>query len=121
MKNNTIIIEPITDEKSENEVEIEKVKPFNLINLNLKVETSSPDLVENILATGLGLSAGYLTKKIVVGKSEHKGRMFLGFVLQFGVATIIAQNSKAIKTFGKYIIQNISKMKENIQSKKSEE
>ena len=90
----------------------ENLKPVNLIKSTLKDVASSPYLIENILSTGLGLATGYITKKIVVRKSENTFRKLIGSVLQFGVTNLVAQHPDAIKSIGQFIIQHITRKKE---------
>lgn len=90
----------------------ENLKPINLIENTLKEITSSPYLTENILATITGVASGYLSKKIVVGTSDHIGRKFFGNILQVGVTNYIAHHPGAIKMFGQFIFQHVFNKKE---------
>ena len=83
----------------------ESLRPVNLIESTLEDIASSPYLIDNIWSTALGLTSGYLSKKVVVGMSENKLSKFLGAILQFGITNIIAKNPTAIKNMGSYIIQ----------------
>ncbi|MCF8298756.1 MAG: hypothetical protein K9J13_14505 [Saprospiraceae bacterium] len=85
----------------------ESIKPVNLIKSTIKDITSSPYLIDNILGAAMGLSSGYIAKKMVVGTSGNLFRKLIGSVMQFGVTNIIAQNSEAIKSFSQNIFQNI--------------
>jgi hypothetical protein len=84
----------------------------------LKNISASPNLVDNILGTTVGLATGYLSKKIVVGTSANLIKKLFGTVLQFGVTTLVAKHPEAIKSIGNYIIKKLP-LRKNIKSEKS--
>ena len=89
----------------------ESLKPVNLIENTLKEISSSPYLVNNLLGAVMGLVTGYLSKKAVIRQSDGKLRKLLGYILQFGVTNLVAQNPETIKSFGQYIFQYIFRKK----------
>ena len=90
----------------------ESLRPVNLIESTLKDIASSSYLTDNIWGTAIGLGTGYLSKKAVVGMSGSKLRRFFGAIMQLGITNLVAQNPSAIKSFGKYIYQQIFRKKE---------
>ena len=90
----------------------ESLKPVNLLKNTLNEVISSPDLMDNLLGTLVGLSTGYLSRKIVVGASGNVFRKLIGSVLQFGVTNIIAQHPDAIKSVGQFVIERVFRKKE---------
>jgi hypothetical protein len=90
----------------------ENLKPVNLIRNTLAEVASSPYLMDNILGATVGLATGYVSKKIVVGRSGSLIRKLLGAVLQFGVTNVVAQNSDTIKSVGQFIYQHFLLKKE---------
>jgi len=92
----------------------ESFKPVNLIRNTLKDIALSPNLVDNILSTTMGLATGYLSKKIIFGGSGNILRKVLGSLLQFGVTTIVAKNPDAIKSIGHLVHQYLNRKKERI-------
>jgi len=91
---------------------IESLKPVNLIKTTLKDISSSPHLVDNIVATAMGLATGYLSKKVFIGTSGNKIKKLLGTILQFGITNVVAQNSDSIKLFGQSLFQHFFRKKE---------
>ena len=89
----------------------ENLHPANLIQNTLKEISSSPYLVDNILSGGVGLATGYLSKKVLIGRSNNIFKRVLGNVLQFGITNLIAQNPKAIWSIGQYVSHRIFKEK----------
>ena len=85
----------------------DSLKPVNLIKNTLSEITSSPYLIDNMLAAVTGMISGYVSKKITVGASHSLFRKIMGSVLQFGVTNLVAQNPDALKTIGNWIIQQL--------------
>lgn len=85
----------------------DSLKPANLIKNTLSEITSSPYLIDNMLAAVTGMISGYVSKKIAVGASHSLFRKIMGSVLQFGVTNLVAQNPDALKTIGNWIIQQL--------------
>lgn len=84
----------------------ENLKPINLIKGAISEATSSPDLVNNLFGTTMGLASGYLSKMIIVAGSGNRIRKLLGVILQLGVTNVVAQHSGTIKSFGQFIYQH---------------
>jgi len=85
----------------------DSLKPANLIKNTLSEITSSPYLIDNMLAAVTGMISGYISKKIAVGASHSLFRKIMGSVLQFGVTNLVAQNPDTLKTIGNWIIQQL--------------
>jgi hypothetical protein len=88
------------------------LKPANLLLSTFKEVVTSPNLIDNILGTVVGLATGYLSKKIVVGASGNILRKLFGSVLQLSVTNTVSQHPDAIKSIGQFIIQNFFRKKE---------
>ena len=91
----------------------ENLKPFNLIKNGLKEMTTSPQFLESIISTTLGLFTGNLSRKLVMGGSRSIIRNLLGSILQFGITREVANHPDAIKSFGRFIFQNLLQRKKN--------
>jgi hypothetical protein len=90
----------------------ESFKPVNLIENTLKEINASPYLANNLLVATVGLVTGYLSKKAIIRQSDSNLRKLFGFILQFGVTNLVAQNPETIKSLGQYIFQHIFRKKE---------
>ena len=75
----------------------ESVKPINFIKSTIKEVTASQDIKDNLLNTGVGSTAGYLSKKLFEGVSHSPLRKLLGTVLMFGITNAVAKNPEVIK------------------------
>jgi hypothetical protein len=91
---------------------LESLKPVNLIKSAFSQMKSSPDIFGGMLSTTVGLAAGYLSKKTLVGSSANLIKKLLGTLLQFGITTMIAKNPEAVKSVGQNILHRIFNKKE---------
>lgn len=78
-------------------VTYERMKPVNMIKNSIKDLITSSDLKDNLFSTALGLAAGYLSKKAVVGSTHNPIKQILGAFLQLGVTNVVTKNSGEIK------------------------
>ena len=83
----------------------ESLKPANLLKNTINEVVSSPYLIDNILGAALGLATGYLSKKMVVGKSINIIRQLVGTLMQVGVTSAISQNVISIKSYAETLFQ----------------
>jgi hypothetical protein len=90
----------------------ESLKPGNLLKYTLKEISSSPNMIDNLAGTAMGLLGGYISKKIIVGASGNIIRKLIGSILQFGVTNVVAQNSEVIKSLGQTLFQHFIHRKE---------
>jgi len=91
--------------KDEFRTAYQKIKKVGIVASAIKGIISSSS--NNVMIQTTGVVAGYLIKKIVVGKSENKFRKILGSVLQFGATGLLTQNPKIIEKAGAFIMQFI--------------
>jgi hypothetical protein len=71
---------------------IETFKPSNILKNTVSEVSASPQFKHNILNLALGLGAGYLTRKVAVGRKAGLFARTVGTALQFGVTSLIAKN-----------------------------
>lgn len=121
LKEAILLLEIEQDEKFQvlrNQIVVtyEALKPLNLLKRTIHDITTSPDLLENLFGSAVGLTTGLISKKILVGGTGNLMRKLFGTLLQFAVTNIVTRHPDAIKTFGQFIIQTLSRRKE----KKSE-
>lgn len=79
------------------EVAYESVQPINLIKSTIKEVSASQDIKDHLLNTAVGITAGYITKKIVVGEGNNPTRQLLGSALMFGVTNVITNNPEMVR------------------------
>lgn len=78
----------------------ESFKPVNLMRSVIKDVASSGELRDNLLNTGVGLAAGYISRKLFVGTSHCPIKKLLGNALMFGISNFISKNPETIKSLG---------------------
>jgi hypothetical protein len=99
--------------KEQFKVTYENLRPANLIKNTLRDLTSDPSLKGELFNTTLGLAAGYLTKKAVVGATHNPLKQIFGTLLQMGISSIVAKNGDGIKSGAMDLIANIFRKKED--------
>lgn len=67
----------------------ESMKPVNLIKKAYHDIVGSAELKNDLISSVLGLIAGYISKKIVVGWSDNPFKKILGGILEFVVASFV--------------------------------
>jgi hypothetical protein len=87
----------------------ESLKPINLIRHTFEEVSSSNEIKEGMLNNVIGLTTGYFSKAILIGSSANPIKKILGALLQFTVATLVAQNAESIKTVGKVVLDKLLK------------
>jgi len=85
----------------------ESIKPINLIKSILKEAVASRDLLDNLLNTSVGLTAGYLSKILFQGVTKSPFKKLLGTALMFGIINVVAKNPEAVKSFGNGFLKMI--------------
>jgi len=90
----------------------ETLKPINILKKTLQDVSASPYLIDNILGSAVGMTSGFLTKRIFVGTSGSLLRKLLGSILQFGVTNAVAQHTDTIKSIGQLMLQFFRRRKE---------
>jgi hypothetical protein len=90
----------------------ESFKPGNFFKGSMNDIVSSPYLIENILGSLIGLATGFISKKLIVGKSGNIAKKLLGSTLQFVITNIFTQRPDLINSLGQFIVQKISRKKE---------
>lgn len=77
----------------------ESLKPVNLLRRTINDISTSPDILDNIIGSTMGMASGYLSKKIFVGNSGNIFRKLLGALVQYGISTTVKKNSEGIRLF----------------------
>ena len=97
-------------------VSYESLKPFTFIKNTLSNLTSAPEIKGNMLDTALGMIAGYLSKKAIVGSTRHPLKFLLGTFLQMGVTNVVLNKSAGIKSVLSILVNKVIKKNHNASS-----
>jgi len=65
------------------------LNPINLLKLGISKFASSPDMKTAAVNTFIGLAAGYITRKVVVGRSKNIFKRTLGAAVQAGITRFV--------------------------------
>jgi hypothetical protein len=76
---------------------IESLKPLNLIKNAFGLMATSPEIKGNILNNIVGMTTGYLTKKVLLGSTHNPIKRILGTMLQFVITNVVTKHSEASK------------------------
>ncbi len=90
--------------KEQFRITYDSLRPANLIISTMKELTASPDFKSNLLNTTLGIGAGFLTKKVLIGTTLNPIKQLIGFVLQTATTGIVAKNGDGIKLMAKQML-----------------
>lgn len=99
--------------KNQLNASLEKLKPINLLKETVKDVRNSSDLKSNLLNNAIGISTGFLSKKLLIGNSSNPIKKIIGTFIEFAVANIAVKNSEKIIANGETLFQLIFGRKKN--------
>lgn len=86
---------------------INNIDPVKLLTHGFKEIITSPEIKEGLFSLSLGMSAGYIAKKIVIGKSENPIQHVAGNIVGMIVSKNVAMHTDQIKSVGMFILKGI--------------
>jgi len=98
--------------KEQFNITYDSLKPINIIKSIFKDVATAPGLSTRLLSSTVGMGAGYLVKKIVVGRSHNLIKNLFGALLQYGVTGIVGRNPEATKAVGLGLFNRVFPNKE---------
>jgi hypothetical protein len=101
-------LEEITLLKEQLHDTLESLKPINLLKNTIHNVSSSPELKEDLISNAIGLTTGYISRKIILGTAHNPITKIMGAVLQFTIGNLVAKNSDTIKAVGEVLLNKIS-------------
>lgn len=93
----------------------ESLKPSNILTNIIKDLASSENLKKEFINTAVAVTTGFITKKVIVGKSNNQALKLVGLALQFGITTLVSKNYDAIKEVVSQFINRMLGGKEEIE------
>jgi len=90
----------------------EKFKLSNIIKSGFKEVTSTPNIATNIMNAAVGLTTGFVTKKILIGKTINPLKKMLGMLMEVFVANKVMSNADTLKSVGSVLLKKILSKKE---------
>jgi hypothetical protein len=92
---------------------INNINPIKLITHGLKEIITSEEMKEGLFSLTMGMSAGYVAKKIVIGNSENAIQHIAGNVVGMVVSKNVAMHSDQIRSAGLLILKGIFSSRTN--------
>jgi hypothetical protein len=87
----------------------ESLKPVHVIKTLVKELFTSPEVKQDLFQAGIGLGAGFLAKKLVVGNSHNLFKRLMGHLVQVSVTNMVNSNEEVIESKGRSLIQRLIK------------
>lgn len=84
--------------KRQLEVTFDSLRPANLIKSAIIDMTSVSGLKSTLVSNAIGLTTGYLSKKIVLGGTHNPVKKILGNILQFIITNVVAQKTNTFQS-----------------------
>ena len=85
----------------------DSLKPANLIRNAFEDLVDVPGIADNFIGSSIGLGAGVLSKKILVGKPTNIFKRILGTAIELIVAKTVSKNSDGITSKALGLIKKI--------------
>ncbi len=82
----------------------ESIKPINIIKNLVHEVSSSPEIKSDIVSNVIGLTTGFVSKKLLIHSSHNPIKRVLGTVLQFAIANVVSNHTETIKTIGNNVL-----------------
>ena len=87
-------------------------RPVNVVKDVFREVVTSKDFRSNILTATMGISTGYVTKRLLFRKDNNLLKALTGNLLQYGIANMIVNPSRVLKTIFLPILELFSSKKE---------
>ncbi len=88
---------------------VESLKPINIVKNSLKAVLASPELQTDAVNAALGLTTGYLAKKVLIGNTYNPFKNLIGYFVELAVADKTIHNAESIKSFVSIFVQKLFK------------
>lgn len=90
---------------------LKQLRPVNIYKNAVNAIGSSPEVNAKLFNAALGMSAGYLAKRIFVRRSNNPFKKLLGAAIMLGVTNAVSRNPEALKRIGSLFLGFIRKVR----------
>jgi hypothetical protein len=90
----------------------ENLKPINILKNIVKDFYSADDYKQDFLEIVAGMTSGFISKKIIIGRSKNPVLKLIGLAVQFGMTTLVSKKYNLIKESIVHFINRFSEKKE---------
>ena len=92
----------------------ENLKPSNILKNVVREFYSSEHLKDELISTAISVTSGFISKKLVVGKSSNQILKLVGLAVQLGITTIVSKKMEVLKEAAiKFINRFVGEQDEN--------
>ncbi|WP_445722377.1 hypothetical protein [Flavobacterium sp.] len=84
--------------KSQFHITLESMKPINLVKETIDDFKNSKEIKSSLLESTLGIAAGYVTRKMIVGKSSSMIKKTAATIIQYLVSNFITKKAGKINS-----------------------
>lgn len=92
---------------------IKSIRPLNLLRIGINSAASTPDIRSSAINTFVGLAAGFLSRKFVVGRSKNIFKRTLGAAIQAGITRYIFKKLPVWQQRSSLLLNKTSQKKKN--------
>lgn len=95
---------------------IKGIKPLNLLRIGISKASTTPDIKSSAISTFIGLAAGFISRKFVVGKSKNIFKRTLGAAIQAGITRYLFKRLPVMqKKSAFFLSKNALKQRKSIE------
>jgi len=93
----------------------DSLKPLNILRKAFKNLMESPEVKSDFTGHLVGIAAGFMSKKAIVGSSHNPIKGAFGMLIQIAVTNLVSRNAKGIKSVSEAILLRILKFRKDSQ------
>lgn len=90
----------------------ENLKPANIIKNIVKDFYSTENIMNELVATAISVASGFISKKLVIGKSKNQFLKLIGLAVQLGITSLVSKKIEALKELALQVISRFTDNKE---------
>ncbi len=90
----------------------ESLQPINFIRNTFRELKAAPDIGQNFVDVSMGLAAGYVSKKIMIGNTHNPFKKLLGTLLEVAIVSVVSKHTDTIKSVATYATNYMLRKKE---------
>ncbi len=94
----------------------ENFKPANILKNLVRDFYSSESLVKELMATAVSVASGFVSKRLVIGKSKNQFFRLVGLAVQLGITSLVSKKIEFLKEAALKFISRYTENKENTAS-----
>ena len=91
----------------------ENLKPINILKSLVRDVSNTDSLKHNVSSTTASLISGFISRKLIIGRSRNPLLKLLGVGIQLGMTTLVSKNYNIIKDYIANFINLIQERRED--------